>query len=197
MTGRPPDLDPLTVREKESAVLSGALDGVAGPIADAPPCVFSQVATHQDHQFLGVALTGPDGRYRFAIGAGSSRNLTVAYKPDQRELTATASVKTKVRPTLQLRSRLVKNGDVAVFTGSIPGPDNTNVVVGLEAKSGKAWRVFRLYRTRKAGASSYATVLRKPSHRPPISSTPRCATKAATPMRKAARGPFRCPSLRD
>ena len=56
-----------------------------------------------------------------------------------------------VRPTLRLRGRLVKNGDVAVFTGSIPGPDNANVVVGLEAKSGKAWRVLRLYRTRKGG----------------------------------------------
>jgi len=140
-----------TVREKESAVLSGALDGVSGPIANAPLCIFSRVATHEVRQFLGVALTGPNGRYKFAIGAGPSRQLTVAYRPDQREMTASASIKTIVRPSLRLRGRLVKNGDVAVFTGSIPGPDNANVVVGLEAKSGKGWRVFRLYRTRKGG----------------------------------------------
>lgn len=146
------ELGTQTVRQKESAVLSGALDGARGPIANAPLCVFSQVATHQDRQFLGVALTGPDGRYRFAIGAGPSRNLTVAYRPDQRELQANATLKTRVHPTLRLRSKVVENkGRPAVFTGRIPGPDNQNVVVVLQVKSGNGWRVFRRYRTRKGG----------------------------------------------
>lgn len=141
----------LVVQEKESATLSGKLAGTGGRIANAPLCVFSQVITDQERQFLGVAMTGPDGSYRFAIGSGPSRDLTVAYRPDQRELTAKATLKTKVHPTFRLRGKLVKNKGVAVFTGAIPGPDNGKVIVVLQVKSGKGWRVFRRYRTRKGG----------------------------------------------
>lgn len=145
-------LETLTVQQKESAILSGGLVGAAGPIANAPLCVFSQVADHEDRPFLGVAITGSDGHYSFAIGAGPSRQLTVAYRPDQRELTADASLKTKVHPTFRLRSTRIENKRrPAVFIGRIPGPDNVNVVVVLQVKSGDGWRVFRRYRTRKGG----------------------------------------------
>lgn len=96
-------------------------------------------------------MTGTDGGYQCAIGSGPSRELTVAYRPDQRELTAGAELKTKVHPTFRLQSKVVKNKTKpAAFTGSIPGPDNEGVVV-LQVKDGKGWRAFRRYRTRKSG----------------------------------------------
>lgn len=78
------------------------------------------------------------------------------------------------------------------INGSIPCPDNANVVVSLEAKSGKAWRVFRLTGRGTVAASSCAIASRKRSRRRPISYAPRCDAKAAIHMRKAARGRFQC-----
>lgn len=96
-------------------------------------------------------MTGADGGYRFAIGSGPSRELTVEYRPDQRELTADAVLKMRVHPTFRLRGKVVKNKGIAVFTGAIPGPDNERVIVVLQVKSGKGWRVFRRYRTLRGG----------------------------------------------
>jgi hypothetical protein len=144
----------LVVQQNESATLSGKLTGVGGQIANAPLCVFSKVVTDQARQFLGVAMTGSAGDYQFAIGSGPSREVIAAYRPDQRELTATATLKTKVRPTFRLRGKAVKNKGFAVFKGAIPGPENREVIVVLQVKSGKGpgkWRVFRKYHTRANG----------------------------------------------
>lgn len=46
---------------------------------------------------------------------------------------------------------MVKNKGFAVFTGAIPGPENKKVVVLLQVKSGKGWRLFRRYTTRQDG----------------------------------------------
>ncbi len=141
----------LVVQEKEGAELTGKLTGSRGQIANAPLCIFSRVITHQEREFLGVAMTSASGAYHFAIGSGPSRELTVAYRPDQRELTADAALKTRVHPTFRLKGKVVKNKGVAVFLGAIPGPDNEKVIVVLQVQSGKGWRVFRRYRTRSGG----------------------------------------------
>src|SRR6188472_961300 len=144
----------LFVQQNESATLKGKLTGVGGQIDDAPLCVFSRVVTDQARQFLGVAMTGSDGEYQFAIGSGPSREVTAAYRPDQRELTATAELRTRVHPTFRLRGNVVKNKGFAVFKGAIPGPDNREVIIILQVKSGKGpdkWRVFRKYHTRANG----------------------------------------------
>jgi hypothetical protein len=141
----------LLVQQNESATLNGELTGIGGQIANAPLCVFSRVVTDQARQFLGVAMTGPAGEYQFAIGSGPSREVIATYRPDQRELTATAELKTRVHPTFRLRGKVVRNKSVAIFDGAIPSPHNDRVVVVLQVKSGKGWRVFRRYRTRAAG----------------------------------------------
>jgi hypothetical protein len=109
------------------------------------------VVTDQDRQFLGLAMTGSGGSYQFAIGAGPSRNLSVVYRPGQRELTANAMLRTRVRPAFELRRKVVHNKGVAVFNGAVPGPHNEKVVVVLQVKDGKSWRVFRRYQTREGG----------------------------------------------
>ena len=141
----------LTVGEKEGATVSGKLAGIGGQLADTPLCVFSRVVTDSGGDFLGLAVTGDDGGYRFAIGAGPSRDLTVVYRPDQREVTASAALRSKVRPSFSLKQKVVHNGGFAVFKGSIPGPHAGRVLVVLQVKSGKGWRVFRRYRTHASG----------------------------------------------
>ncbi len=140
----------VVVHDGQGSTLSGTLKG-AGQLSNAPLCVFSKVVTDLERKFLGVAMTGDGGDYQFAIGAGPSREVTVVYRPDQRELAADAMLRTKVRPTFKLRSKVVHNMGFAVFTGTVPGPDNAKVVIVLQVKDGKSWRVFRAYRTKSGG----------------------------------------------
>ena len=141
----------IIVREGEGATLSGVLKGAGGSLAGAPICVFSNVITDQDRQFLGIAMTGARGEYRFAIAPGPSRDIDVLYRPDQRELGARATLFTRVRPTFTAKSKVVHNKHFAHFYGEIPGPHHDRVVVVLQVKSGKGWRAFRRYRTRAGG----------------------------------------------
>ena len=143
--------DTVTVRQGAGAVLSGSLQAPGGGLAGAPVCVFSSVVTDPGREFLGVALTDTSGGYRFALAPGPSRELTAIYRPDQRQLEAQATLQTRVRPTLRVRRRIVRNGKVARFYGHIPGPHNDRVVVVLQVRSGQGWRAFRRYRTRAGG----------------------------------------------
>ncbi|MGH2975283.1 MAG: hypothetical protein ACRDLL_10510 [Solirubrobacterales bacterium] len=141
-----------TVKQEKGAMLSGTLRSTdRGPLAGAPVCVFSRVLTDSGRAFLGIALTNASGEWRFPISAGPSRQLEARYRPDQRELSAEATLHTRVRPTFAVARDMVRNGGYAHFSGQIPGPHNDRVVIVLQVKSGKGWRAFRRYRTRADG----------------------------------------------
>jgi hypothetical protein len=139
------------VKQGASATLSGTLAGPLDGTVGAPLCVFSSVLTGGLPQFLGLAITGPGGGYRFPLPPGPSRNLSIVYRPGQRELSAAATLYTRVHPTFKVRRHVVHNGHFARFFGAIPGPNNDNVTVVLQVKSGKGWLTFRRYRTRGGG----------------------------------------------
>lgn len=139
----------ILVNQGEGSTLSGKLQG--SQVGGAALCVYSNVITDHEPQFLGLAIASADGSYQFAVGAGPSREVSVAYRPGQRELSASAVLRTRVHPTFELKRKVVHNQGFGVFTGSVPGPHNGNVVVTLQVRSGKAWRVFRSYHTREDG----------------------------------------------
>jgi hypothetical protein len=117
-------------------------------------CIYSGASTDEASELLGVAVTGPDGRYQLPLPAGPSRNLTATYRSDRGQLAAWALLQVRAIPTLRLANRTVRNRHFAYFSGTIPGPDNDGVVVVLQVKSGKGWRVFRRYSTRNGGKYS-------------------------------------------
>ena len=142
----------LTVRQGEGAVLRGRLAGGARrrgrrarlrvqPGRDRQPSAASSVWRSRTAR----AATGSRSA---AAPLGKSRWPTA---PGQREATASATLRVRVRPTFKLKKKVVHNGHAAIFRGRIPGPDNGSVVVVLQVKSGKGWRVFRRYRTRAGG----------------------------------------------
>ncbi len=139
------------VQEGNGSIISGSLRGAGGPTANAPLCVFSRVVTDPGREFEGIALSGRDGSYKFPVEAGPSRQLSVIYRPDNRELSAAATIQTVVHPTFKAHSRIVHNKHSAEFYGQIPGPHNDNVVVVLQARVGKGWLAFHRYRTRDNG----------------------------------------------
>jgi len=139
------------VAQGQGARFSGELRGEGGDIAGAPLCVFEQIEGEAARRFLGIAITGSRGDYRFAIGAGPNRTIRALYRPGQRHLAAEARLRTQVKPTLRARKRVVRTGEAAHLYGEIPGPRNDEVVVVLQVRQGDGWLAFRRYRTRGGG----------------------------------------------
>jgi hypothetical protein len=148
-----PDGKPAVVLAQGTGVpLSGKLlDANGRGVPHAPLCVFSRVVTDPSPEFLGIAVTGDQGNYSFALPAGASRQLSVTYRPGHREITASAQVATVVKPFFKVRRKVVHNKGVAHFEGWIPGPHNNNVVVVVQVKRGNGWLAFHRYRTREDG----------------------------------------------
>jgi hypothetical protein len=145
------DSDQKTVKQGEGATVSGDLKGSGGDIGGAPLCIFSNPATDTEREFLGMAVTGSHGDYRFAIPQGPSRKISVLYRPNQRQMSAAATLLTIVHPTFKAKKSVVENHHFAYFEGDIPGPHNNQVVIVLQVRSGKGWLAFRRYRTRDNG----------------------------------------------
>lgn len=139
------------VAQGQGATLGGQLRGSGGDIAGAPLCVFEQVEGEATRRFLGIAITGSRGDYRFAIAAGPNRTLPVLYRPGQRRLAAEARLLTQVKPALHARKQVVRTGEAAHLYGEIPGPRNDDVVIVLQVRQGDGWLAFRRYRTRGGG----------------------------------------------
>lgn len=140
-----------TVQQGQGANLSGSLRSQSGPVEGAPVCIYSRVINDSGRDFLGVAMTDQGGSYRFPIPAGPTREAIAIHRPDQRQLSASATLHTVVHPTLRVRKPVVRNGESAFFEGEIPGPHNDDVTIVLQVRSGKGWLAFRRYRTRGDG----------------------------------------------
>lgn len=101
------------VDQGQGATLRGELHGAGGDIAGAPLCVFSQVTGDGERQFLGIAITGSRGDYRFAIAAGPSRTISAVYRAGQRQIAAASTLRTRVKPTLRAARQIVRTGEAA------------------------------------------------------------------------------------
>lgn len=146
------------VRQGGGGVLQGKLlDTNGAPVADAPVCVFSQVVTDSTRKFLGIAMTGADGSWEFAVKAGATRHLLVDYRSQDREISTKVKLVTRVKPTFEVENTVVYNRNVARFRGTVPGPHNDHVQVVLQARKGDGWIVFRRLSAGKEGnyAGSY------------------------------------------
>lgn len=154
--------DNEVVQEGTGSQLRGSLlSAGGGGVSGVPLCVFSRVITDHGREFLGTALTGKGGRYGFAVAPGASRDLSVIYRSDHRELVSDATLETVVHPTFQARSHVVYNKHFARFSGKIPGPDNNRVVIVLQVREGHGWLAFRRYRTRANGRYTLAYRFRR------------------------------------
>lgn len=144
-----------TVHEGKGSTLRGKLTGAEGPIVEAPVCVFSRVVTQLRREFLGLAVTAEDGSWQFAIPAGASRDLSVAYRSGSREVNSHSTLQTIVHPTFKVKKKVVYNKHYASFTGYLPGPDNEAVLAVAQVKLGKGWLVFHRYRSRHHGKVTF------------------------------------------
>jgi hypothetical protein len=150
------------VQEGSGSTFHGTLKAAGGGgTGTAPVCVFSRIITDQPRDFLGLAMTGKDGTFKFPIQPGASRDVIAIYRRDHRELISHATLQTIVHPTFKARKTVVFNKSYARFFGQIPGPHNDRVVIVLQAKVGKGWSAFRRYRTRDDGKFSLSYRFRR------------------------------------
>jgi hypothetical protein len=140
------------VQEGSGSLIRGKLQRADGSgVATSPLCVFSRIITDQNREFVGIAVTSASGGYQFPVAAGASRDLSVVYRPDHREITSHATMETVVHPSFAVRKKVVYNKHFARFRGQIPGPHNNRVVIVLQVRRGKGWLAFHRYRTRDNG----------------------------------------------
>ncbi len=139
------------VRQGKGSTLAGRLTGPGGGVEGAPVCVFSRVLTEAKREFLGIAVSGQGGAWRFAVPPGASRELDASYRFGHREVQARALLQTVVHPTFKVTKKVVYNKHRAKFTGRLPGPDNNEVLVVAQVKRGEGWLAFHRYRTRSNG----------------------------------------------
>jgi hypothetical protein len=109
------------VDQGEWGLLSGSLTGSSG-VPGALLCVFSRVESDGEVSLLGIAVTRPDGSYRFAVPPGPSRNFTVLLQAPDGRLSTDAVLKTRVRPSLRVQPSRVQGRRFVRFSGRIPGP---------------------------------------------------------------------------
>lgn len=153
-TGLGPDRAHVVVVEQgEGSVLSGSVTTAATAIPNALLCVYSRPLTDDaEASLVGIAVTRPDGTYRFAVAPGPSRNLTVLVQSPQGPQHANAVLKTRVRPSFRVRPNPAHNKHFVRYFGRIPGPDNDRVTVILQASGGGSrWFDFGHVSTRDGG----------------------------------------------
>jgi hypothetical protein len=152
--GLGPDLArAIVIGQGEGSVLSGSLASAGTGVPGAYICVYSRVLTDSEANFVGIAVTRPDGTYRFSLSPGPSRSLTVVVRSSQGSQERSAVLKTQVRPSLIARPNPDRNMHFVRFSGRIPGPHNDRVTVVLQASavSGTRWFDFRHASTHDGG----------------------------------------------
>jgi hypothetical protein len=149
------DLRPsLGVRSTQGATLRGRLAGTGGPVSAANVCVYEQVDVPGDvRQLVQTAKTRTDGTFAVQLPPGPSRSFDVVYRYNnqlvERERLYLAS---SVKPLFRVGPKGgLLNGGNARFRGRIPGPNEADRQVTLQARVGRKWRTFKQVRTDQKG----------------------------------------------
>lgn len=149
----------MVVEQGEGTVLAGSLTAGATRVSGAFLCVYGQMLSGSETSLMGLAVTRPDGTYRFAVPPGPSRHLLIAVQSAQGPgiTTAGSVIKTRVRPSLRIHPNPVRNKHFVEISGHIPGPHNDRVTVILQAASQSRihWFEFRSASTHDGGRFTF------------------------------------------
>jgi hypothetical protein len=105
---------------------------------------------------IGLATTGPNGRFRYVLRATRNRELLFRYAGSRRIAAATAPFDLKVRAgsSIRVNRSTVRNGEGVLFTGRVvsrPLPRDGKLIE-MQAHFRGRWRTFSTLRTQPAGA---------------------------------------------
>ncbi len=137
------------VTSKVQPVIRGSLrDGAGDPVAGSTVCIYETLdLPDTSRQLVTTATTQSNGRFATRLAQGPSRRLDLVYRHNNRVLGGRVQLDSRVVPTLQIRQKILANGDAARFRGQVPGPNAEGRVVAMQARVGRKWRTFKQLRT--------------------------------------------------
>lgn len=105
---------------------------------------------------IGLASTGPEGRFRYILRATRNRDLLFRYPGSRRiaAVTAPFGLQVHAMSSIRVNRGTVRNGQEVVFTGRVatrPLPANGKLIE-MQAHFRGRWRTFSTLRTSRAGA---------------------------------------------
>ena len=127
--------------------VSGRLADRAGdPVSGATICV--KAATLGAGAALapvGVTKTDAGGHFAYEVPAGPNRELLLGYRHDSAQIGRSVRVYSRVRPSLRVHPRRLRNGHRIRLTGHLPDPAAGGRVVVLQASApgSQRWITFR------------------------------------------------------
>ena len=104
---------------------------------------------------IGLATTGPRGRFRYVVRAGRNRELAFHYDGSRRIAAATATFSLQVRAASSLRASRarLRNGQQVVFSGRVRGRPlpPTGKLIEIQAYFRGRWRTISTVRSNSTG----------------------------------------------
>lgn len=146
--------DTVDVKAGQGAGLTGQLTDKSGnPVSGATLCVQEGIVG-QGLESVGTLTTKSNGRYTYGVAPGPNRNLRVGYRFNRDQVQRNAHFNSRLAPKLKLSKRTTKNGKGVRLYGSIPGPENNDRVVILQARypHTKRWNTFEKAKTDLTGS---------------------------------------------
>lgn len=152
----------------DSPELAGRVFGISGePVSGAVVCV-QQRAFGSSAPFHEVAemTSGADGRFAMRIGVGPSRELRLIQRSGSVIWVREVTLRVRTRPEISLSRNKLKGGGCLEIRGSVPGPENAGVVVGLQgrARGSSHWMTFGEAVTKSDGSMTYRYCFRATSN---------------------------------
>jgi hypothetical protein len=108
---------------------------------------------------VGLATTGPSGRFRYVLRATRNRDLLFRYEGSRRIGSALSAFRLRVRAASSIRANrhTVRNGQAVRFSGRVgsrPLPGNGKLLE-MQAHFRGRWRTFSTLRTDRRGAWNF------------------------------------------
>ena len=150
-----------------SPELAGRVISSSGsPLSDAVVCVQERsLGSSSAFRELAEMRSGSDGRFGMKLGAGPSREIRLVQRSGSVIWVREITVRVRTRPEIKLSRSQLRGGGCLEIRGSVPGPLNSGVVVGLQgrAKGSQRWMTFGDAVTRADGVMAYRYCFRATS----------------------------------
>lgn len=133
----------VTVPGDRATALTGRLTDESGaPVRGAKVCVATRVLTDGPaERVISTPTTGSDGRFRYRLPAGPSREVRVAHWAGRHEVIERyLDLQARAVPRLSISPRrTIRNGQKARFEVTIPGPAQAARRVSVQARANGRW----------------------------------------------------------
>jgi hypothetical protein len=143
----------LTVGYGARPTVVGKLTTAAGsPVPGAPVCVaVSDHFSGAPWRVLHTLTTGAHGGFEFRLGTGPSRTIYFIHRVPAGAIWSSVSVTVRAAARVHINSRQLRNGQVMVWKGRLPGPIPGGLLALMQVSRGTYWQTFQQVSVARSG----------------------------------------------